>query len=419
MASERVRFPLQGASNERVLEALERLRANDVPPHGTHNFRAVYYVDDQTLDLINLASTAYAEVNAVYGNTSFPSVKEIEQQLVGMGLDLLHAPAGAGGAVTTGGTESNFMVVKTARDYFRDRHPEREPFEIVVPHTAHASLEKAAHVLGIAVRRVRHSVEFAADPQAMEALVGAHTIMMVGSAPPAPYATTDPIAELSQIAERHGLWFHVDACMGGFFLPFARELGAPIPEFDFAVPGVWSVSADLHKFGYAPKGASLLLLRDAAMEEFRDFRFSDWPFGEFDTSGLAGSRPAAPVAAAWCVVNHLGRAGYLRITERLLALKQRLIDGVGRIDGLRVLGRPDAAHLFVAGDGVDIFAVEEELSGRGYALSRAYLPNSILLWINVTQEETMDGFLGELAGATAAVRKEGRQAKTRGTAYMR
>jgi glutamate/tyrosine decarboxylase-like PLP-dependent enzyme len=124
------------------------------------------------------------------------------------------------------------------------------------------------------------------------------------------------------------------------------------------------------------------------------------------------------VAAAWCVVNHLGRAGYLRITERLLALKQRLIDGVGRIDGLRVLGRPDAAHLFVAGDGVDIFAVEEELSGRGYALSRAFLPNSILFWINVTQEETMDGFLGELAAATAAVRREQRQAKTRGTAYI-
>jgi glutamate/tyrosine decarboxylase-like PLP-dependent enzyme len=254
----------------------------------------------------------------------------------------------------------------------------------------------------------------------MEALVNPHTIVMIGSAPPAPYATTDPIAELAQIAARHGLWFHVDACMGGFFLPFARELGAPIPEFDFGVPGVWSVSADLHKFGYAPKGTSLLLFRDAAMEEFRDFRFADWPFGEFDTSGLAGSRPAAPVVAAWCVIQHLGRSGYLRITERLLALKQRLIEGIGRIEGLRVLGRPDAAHLFVAGDdGVDIFAVEEELSGRGYAISRAYLPNSILLWINITQEEPMDGFLGELAEVTAAVRKEGRHAKTRGTAYMR
>jgi glutamate/tyrosine decarboxylase-like PLP-dependent enzyme len=136
MASERVRFPLQGASNERVLEALEGLRANDVPAHGTRNFRAVYYVDDETLDLINLAATAYAEVNAAYGNTSFPSVWEIERQLVTMGLDLLHAPAGAGGSVTTGGTESNFMVVKTARDYFRARHPEREQFEMIVPHTA-------------------------------------------------------------------------------------------------------------------------------------------------------------------------------------------------------------------------------------------------------------------------------------------
>jgi glutamate/tyrosine decarboxylase-like PLP-dependent enzyme len=262
---------------------------------------------------------------------------------------------------------------------------------------------------------VRHSIDFRADPAAMEALVTPHTIMMVGSAPPAPYATTDPIAELSAIAAKHMLWFHVDACMGGFFLPFAKELGADIPDFDFTVDGVWSISADLHKFGYAPKGASLLLFRDAAMERHQEFRFADWPFGEFVTSGLTGSRPAAPVVAAWCVLRHLGRPGYLRITERLMALKRRLIEGVGRIEGLKVLGRPDAAHIFVGADGFDIFAVEEALSARGYAISRAYRPDSIQLWINVAQEETMDGFLAELAAVAGAVRREGRRAATAGS----
>jgi glutamate/tyrosine decarboxylase-like PLP-dependent enzyme len=405
-----------------VLEALKRLQANDVPAHGAQNFRAVYYVDDETLDLINLASTAVAEINAAYGGSSFPSVKQIERELVDIGLDLLQAPAGAGGAVTTGGTESNFMAVKTARDYFRDRQPHKQPFEIVLAHTGHGSLEKAAHMLGVTTRRVRHSVDFHADPAAMAALVNEHTIMMVGSAPPAPYATTDPIAELAEIAAQHGLWFHVDACMGGFFLPFARELGAPIPQFDFSIPGVWSVSADLHKFGYAPKGASLLLFRDAAMEHYQTFRFADWPFGEFATTGLAGSRPAAPVVAAWCVIRHLGRPGYLRITERLLAVKRLLIEGIGAIEGLRVLGRPDAAHIFVAGDGLDIFAVEEALSARGYAISRAYFPDSIQLWVNVAQEATMDGFLAELAQIAGAVRKESRvpaSPASRGTGYMR
>ena len=258
MSDQRARFPLQGASNAMVLEALQRLQVNDVPAHGARNFRAVYYVDDETLDLVNLASTAVAEINAAYAGSSFPSIKEIERELVDIGLDLLQAQAGAGGAVTTGGTESNFMAVKTARDYFRQRRPQQQqPFEIVLAHTGHASLEKAAHMLGLTTRRVHHSVDFHADPAAMEALINEHSIMMVGSAPPAPYATTDPIAELSEIAARHGLWFHVDACMGGFFLPFARELGAPIPQFDFSVPGVWSVSADLHKFGYSPNSRKL------------------------------------------------------------------------------------------------------------------------------------------------------------------
>jgi sphinganine-1-phosphate aldolase len=419
MSEQRVRFPLQGASNQMVLDALKRLQVHDVPAHGARNFRAVYYVDDETLDLINLAGAAVAEINAAYVGSSFPSVKEIERELVDIGLDLLHAPAGAGGAVTTGGTESNFMAVKTARDYFRDRRPQQQPFEMVLAHTGHASLEKAAEVLGVTTRRVHHSIDFHADPAAMAALVNEHTIMMVGSAPPAPYATTDPIAELSEIAARHGLWFHVDACMGGFFLPFARELGAPVPQFDFTIPGVWSLSADLHKFGYSPKGASLLLFRDAAMERFQTFRFADWPFGEFATTGIAGSRPAAPVVAAWCVIRHLSRPGYLRITERLLALKRRLIEGIGRIEGLSVLGRPDAAHIFVAGEGLDIFAVEEELAARGYAISRASFPDSIQLWVNVAQEETMDGFLAELAQVAGAVRRESRVSASRSAAYMR
>src|SRR5262245_17346018 len=148
MTDARVRFPLQGASNEAVLEALKRLQVNDVPAHGANNFRAVYYVDDETLDLINLASVAVMEQNAAYGGKSFPSVKRIERELVEIGLDMLRAPPGAGGAVTSGGTESNFMAVKTARDWAQAHHPERAPFDMVMAHTGHASLEKAAHTLG-------------------------------------------------------------------------------------------------------------------------------------------------------------------------------------------------------------------------------------------------------------------------------
>jgi glutamate/tyrosine decarboxylase-like PLP-dependent enzyme len=416
----RPRFPGEGVPRERILADLAAMQAGDVPAHGSRNLRPNYYVDDEILALIDEVSARVAEQNVLYAGSSYPSIARIEAELVEMGLDLFGAPVDAAGTVTTGGSESNFLAVKAARDLFAARRGGAggRP-ELVLAHTAHPSFEKAAHFLGVRTRRASRSVGFAADVEAMAAMAGPDTIMMVGSAPPAAYGQADPIRELAAIAARHGIWFHVDSCMGGFFLPFARELGEPVPDFDFRVPGVWSLSADLHKFGYAPKGASLLLLADRAHLAFQEYRFEDWPWGLYATAGFSGSRPAAPVVAAWSVMRRLGRRGYLDVTRRTLALKHRLMDGVRAIPGLGVVGRPDAAHFFVFGDGLDAYAVEEGLSARGWALARARLPDSFQVWPGIPHEQSAGEFLADLAEVAAQVREAGTRSADRAAVYAR
>lgn len=417
--SNRLRFPEHGLTREAIRAALAEKQSDDVPPHGARNFRPNYYVDDETLALIDEVSAAVAEQNVLYAGSSYPSLKRIEADLVEMGLDLFRAPVDAGGSVTTGGSESNFLAVKTARDFVAATRPVPGTPELVLAHTAHPSFEKAAHLLGVRTRRAPGSVDFAADVAAMAAMISPNTIMMVGSAPPAAYGQTDPIAELARVAARHGTWFHVDSCMGGFFLPFARALGEPIPDFDFTVPGVWSLSADLHKFGYAPKGASLLLLADRRHLAHQEYRFENWPWGLYATTGFAGSRPAAPLVAAWAVLRHLGREGYMRVTARTLAVKKRLLAGIRAIEGLEIVGRPDAAHFFVGGTDVDAFAVEEILARRGWALARAYQPDSFQVWPGVPHEPVVDEFLADVAAAVTEVRAAGTRARDRSAVYTR
>jgi glutamate/tyrosine decarboxylase-like PLP-dependent enzyme len=414
----RIGFPERGMTSDDVLAELARLQSGDVAAHGPRNLRPSYFIGEDILRLANTAAESVVEQNMLYASSSFPSLKTIEQDLVAMALDLFHAPIDAGGTVTTGGSESNFMAVKTARDWAAANRPGQTPKEIVLAHTAHPSLEKAADLLGLTVRRVKHSRDFRADVAAMAAMIGPETFMIVGSAPPAAYATVDPIADIAALAARHGIWMHVDSCMGGFFLPFARDLGEAIPEFDFRLAGVNSLSADLHKFGFAPKGASLLLLRERTWQRYQDYVFADWPFGTYTTAGLAGSRAAAPLVAAWSIVRRLGRAGYCDAIGRIIALRKALATGVAAIPGLRVLGEPACAHLFVSGDGFDIFAVEEILAARGWRVARAFHPDSLQFWVNHAQEGgVIDTLLTDLSDAVTTVRRERRQATNRTAIY--
>ncbi|HSJ52643.1 MAG TPA: pyridoxal-dependent decarboxylase, partial [Anaerolineae bacterium] len=232
---------------------------------------------------------------------------------------------------------------------------------------------------------------------------------MVGSAPSYPQGVVDPIRELAAIARDHGLLFHVDACVGGFTLPCVRALGHPVPDFDFGVPGVTSMSADLHKYGYAAKGASVVLYRTAELRRCQFFVYTDWPGGIYPSPGMAGTRPGGPIAAAWAILNYLGWEGYLEITRVVLKATQKLRDGIKSIPGIQVLGNPDMSIFAIGSDGLDVYEVADELALRGWYFDRQHFPPSLHVTVNHVHAAIVDEFLADLAASVAAVRKPGLQ----------
>ncbi len=378
------------------------------------NFKAAYYAGDDVLEAANEAFDAYRAENGLFAASAYPSLAILERELIDGVLDLLHAPSGAGGSTTVGGTESIIMCMKAAREWARECRPVAGMPEIVVPQTAHAAFDKGAAWLGMKVIRMASSDRWRADVAGMEAAITDNTIMIAGSAPPYPYGETDPIEEIAALAGEHGLWMHSDGCIGGMILPFMKKLGEPIPPFDFAVPGVTSMSVDMHKFGYANKGVSLCLLRDAALERHHRTTFDGWPAGIYSTATIIGTRSGGAVASAWAVINHLGEEGYLRVYDAQRKIRATLIEGVGAIEGLTVLGHPHALHVTFYADDVDIFAVEEGMAARGWLSIRMRDPDSILVWINMKHAESVDAYLADLAEVTAAVRAGGLSAAAGG-----
>ncbi len=274
--------------------------------------KSAIYVFNAGEDVERVKKAAYAmfsEENGL-GPAVFPSLARMEREVVAFGLQLLNAPKGAAGGMTSGGTDSIFMAVKAARDYARSRG-RKGPANIVTPYSAHPAFHKAAMVMDIDVRRTPLK-DCLADPAAIEAAADENTIMIVGSAPCFPYGLIDPIEALGEVAQRKGLWLHVDACVGGYLAPFVKLNGADLPAWDFSVPGVSSISGDLHKYGYASKGASTVLFRAEALKAFMPFDAGPWPLGRMITPTLAGTRPGGAIAAAWAVINFLGVDGYRR-----------------------------------------------------------------------------------------------------------
>jgi glutamate/tyrosine decarboxylase-like PLP-dependent enzyme len=249
----------------------------------------------------------------------------------------------------------------------------------------------------------------------MTAAVNHNTILLAASAPSYPFGVTDPVGEIASLAAEHGLWLHVDACNGGFVFPFARKLGYSVPEYDFALPGVTSISVDVHKLGYANKGVSSLLLRDAGLEEYQRYTFDAWPSGLYSTQNLLGSRSGGGLASAWAVMNYLGEEGYREIAAAILAVRDSFVDGIRAIEGLDIWGEPHAYLLAFGSGSFDIFAVDEGMAARGWLGSRLADPPAIHLFFDRSHEGSADDYIRDLAEVVAAVkegkiRSRGRQA---------
>ena len=270
---------------------------------------------------------------------------------------------------------------------------------IVVPRSAHPAFDKAAVYLGLEVVRVPVARDFTADVAAMDAAVDDKTIMLVGSAPCFPYGVVDSISDLGKLAESHDLWLHVDACVGGYFAPFARMNGVELPDFDFAVPGVRSMSADLHKYGYAAKGASTIFYRNEEQRNFQSFVFDDWPASGMSTPTVAGTRPGGAFASAWAVMHYLGVEVYREKAKRVTDTREKLMAAINEIDGLHTYGDPKLGLFAYGAERANIFAIWGELHSKGWFTGVTTEPKGIQLMLSPTHAEVADEYIRDLTEA--------------------
>ena len=317
-----------------------------------------------------------------------------------MTLHLLNGNIESSGSITSGGTESIILSVKAARDKARASQTLRRP-NIVVPSSAHPAFDKAAHLLDIVINRVPVGADWRCNVSAMEQAIDSDTFFMAASAPSLPYGLIDHVAELGEIAIRRNIWLHVDACIGGLLAPFVRQIGYPVSEFDFKIDGVRSISADLHKFGYAAKGASLILYRHKQDHCFQYSRFKDWPKGEYITPTLAGTRSGGPIASAWAVIHLLGEEGFLEITNRLMTLRDLYLAKFNEIPEIAVLGDPELSVLTVISEKTSIFSIADEMRRRNWYMSLVAEPAGIQQTVNLVHEPVVDTYIEDLKAATA------------------
>jgi glutamate/tyrosine decarboxylase-like PLP-dependent enzyme len=331
--------------------------------------------------------------------------------------------------VTSGGTESILCAVAAYRDRARRERPWIRRPELVVPSTIHPAFDKAAHYFGVRLVKVAVGDDLRADAAKMARAIGRRTIGLVGSAPQYPHGVIDPIGELGAIAQRRGLPLHVDACVGGFLLPWLERLGRPLPIWDFRVPGVTSISADLHKYAYAGKGASVLLWRSIDAMRSQIFVATDFPGGVYASPTLLGTRPGGPIAAAWAALHGLGDAGYVELARTAVDAADRLRAGIARIRGLVELGPGDAtivafgvafgvaSGVASGAAGLDLYAIADRLEARGWTVDRQHRPASIHLTVTANHAAIVDDYLADLAAAVDDVRRDPSLAKS-GTAPM-
>lgn len=395
-----MRIPEKGLSRGEIFERLEAYRANDMNWRDGRVWAYVYDPGREAEEVIKQAYMMFLTENAL-DPTVFPSVLRFENELVAMAAAHLHGDEDVVGNFTSGGTESIMLAVKAARDYFRDRRPEiREP-EIVLPVTAHAAFQKAAHYLCLKPVLVPvDPVTFRADPEAVRRAITPNTILLVGSAVSYAHGVVDPIRELGQIAREHGLLLHVDACMGGFLLPYFRRLGAPVPDFDFSVPGVTSMSMDFHKYAFAAKGASVVLYRNKELRKYQIYTCASWTGYTVINPTVQSTKSAGPLAAAWAVLNFFGDDGYLEIARQVLDATRRIADAIDKMDDLRLLARPDMNLVAFTSDTVSVFQIIDEMKARAWyvqpQLGFQGSKENIHLSINPASVKWVDAMLADL-----------------------
>lgn len=411
-----LKLPEQGRPDGEVLDDLKGFARDDPDYRAGRIWSLVYHLDDAHDDFAAEAYRQYSSANGL-NPAAFQSLKRMESEIISTVAGLLHGGPDTCGVVTAGGTESCLMAVKTYRDMARKIRGVHKP-NMILPVTAHVAWFKAAEYFGVRPRLLPTDKGLATDIRRLHRLIDRNTVMVLGSAPEYPHGTIDPIVAMGEIAQGRRVPLHVDACVGGFILPFMEMNGVALPDWDFRVPGVTSISADLHKYGYAAKGASTILYRDLDMLKYQMFVCQDWPGGVFASPALLGTRPGGAYAAAWAVMQKLGTDGYRDLAARTSDAVERLKSGIAEIDGLRLLGDPKGPLLaYGSGDKrLNIFAVADQLEQKGWSVNRVQNPDGIHAMVTARHLEVTGAYLADLAEAVTTVRANPALAKTGGAA---
>lgn len=401
-------IPEKGRSRENVMAQMEEMRSLEEPRWKEgYVSGAVYHGDEDYIEFLNEVYAINSQSNPLHSDL-WPSNVKFESEIVSMSANMLGGNTGGEidplertcGVVTSGGTESILLAMKAYRDRARKRRGISNP-EMVVPSTAHAAFDKAADYFRMEIKHVPVGDDFRADVEATRKAITRNTVVMVGSAPSFPHGVIDPIEPLSNIATEHGIGFHVDACLGGFVLPWAEKLGYDVPPFDFRLGGVTSISADTHKFGYAFKGTSVVLYRGLDLRHFQYFKTTNWPGGVYFTPTFAGSRPGALNAVCWAAMVSNGRDGYMDSTRRILETAEFIREGIDEIPMLYVLGDPLWVIAF-ASDELDVYEILDFMSEKGWNLNGLQNPPSVHICVTLrhTQAGVAERFLQDLEEAS-------------------
>lgn len=404
-----VTLPKNGVHRESILREMEQLhelesgRWEDGFVSG-----GIYHGDRAHIDFLNKVYALQSQSNPLHSDL-FPSATKFEAEVIAMVADMMgqgKTPDGSTivGCVSSGGTESILLAMKTYRDKALEEKGITQP-EMILPDSAHVAFDKASHYFGIKQVRIPLNDRFTVDAELVRKAITKNTICIVGSAPGFPHGVIDDIPALSQIAYEHGIGFHTDACLGGFVVPFAEKLGYPVPLIDFRLPGVTSMSVDTHKYGYAAKGTSVVLYRNAEIRHFQYYTATEWPGGLYFSPTLAGSRPGALSAACWAALLSMGEEGYLRATDAILKTAEMIRKGIAEIPELQIFGN-SIWILAIGSNSINIYEVLEQMSQRRWNLNGLHKPPCfhIALTLRHTQPGVAERFLKDLKESVAYVK---------------
>lgn len=387
-------MPEQGRSCEEVIAEVRDLKKGMTAGQRGKLASTTFQGQEEMQKVLHEAFIEFMDWNGLFSFQEASAAK-MENDVLDICISTMNGGELGRANLTVGGTESNFSGLQAMRKWSRENRPEITEPEIVAPYSTHSTVHKTAKYLDLKVVTTPQKEDLSADVEGLANSIGPNTIGIVGSAPNWPYGTVDPIEEFGQLAIKHNLWLHVDACVGGYILPFFRELGVEMPGYDFTVPGVRSISADLHKYGYAPKPCSTILWRSQEEQQYHFMPIDEWACGLYLSQGFVGSRTMGPVAGIWALMHYWGREGYLENARRVLHIKEFIINKCAEIDGLTTW-KTDGPLLMIAADGFDIELVVGGMEDRGWRLLGVNNPPAIHLTLDVMEDEYLQKFVQDL-----------------------